>query len=94
MQDNESIYDEQIFPLMAQIIEICKAHQIPMVAAFEYSDSNYCTTIIPQDEQSDGIRQVTDFMWRWQAQWTSPPPIQITVEHTDGSKTIEVILSS
>lgn len=30
----EQIYDEQIAPLMTQIITICKEHKIPIVASF------------------------------------------------------------
>lgn len=30
----EQIYDEEINPLMAQILEICKRHKIPMLATF------------------------------------------------------------
>ena len=31
----EIVYDEQITPLMAQVIAICKQHGIPIVASFE-----------------------------------------------------------
>ncbi len=34
--NHEAVYDQQIAPLMSQIIEICKAHKIPMVASFMY----------------------------------------------------------
>lgn len=44
--DNEEIYDEQIAPLMAQILDICKAHSIPMVAAFEYAPEDLCASFI------------------------------------------------
>lgn len=44
--DNEAIYDEQIAPLMAQILEICTAHKIPMVAAFEYAPDDLCSSFI------------------------------------------------
>ncbi|WP_088832701.1 hypothetical protein [Paenibacillus tyrfis] len=32
--DNEAIYDEKIAPLMHEILQICKAEEIPMVATF------------------------------------------------------------
>lgn len=32
--DKEAIYDEKIAPLMKQIIEVCKAEEIPLVASF------------------------------------------------------------
>lgn len=44
MEDLEKIYDEQISPLMQQIIEICKNHDIPMFADFQYSDDGFCKT--------------------------------------------------
>lgn len=34
--DLEAVYDEQISPLMAQIIAVCKEHRMPMVASFLY----------------------------------------------------------
>ncbi|MCR1319987.1 hypothetical protein NR352_23975 [Enterobacter soli] len=45
----ESIYDEQIRPLMQQIIAICSEHGMPMIASFAYENSeekgrNCCTT--------------------------------------------------
>lgn len=45
----ESVYDEQISPLMKQIITICKEHNMPMVASFAYENSEekgrgLCTT--------------------------------------------------
>lgn len=41
--NKEQIYDEQISPLMTQIIEICEKNNIGMLADFE----------IPNDEDSD-----------------------------------------
>lgn len=45
--DNETVYDEQISPLMAQIIKICKDNKIPMFATFCYQQDNLCTTSMP-----------------------------------------------
>lgn len=48
----EVIYDEQIAPLMRQIIALCKEHDIPMVSSFQYNDDRpdgeaaLCTTVI------------------------------------------------
>lgn len=56
MFDKESIYDEEIAPLMAQIVAICKRENMPMAAQFylkqEREDAEYehhamwCTTIL------------------------------------------------
>jgi hypothetical protein len=35
MKNNEQVYDEQIAPLMKQIIEICKREKMPMFADFQ-----------------------------------------------------------
>lgn len=62
--DKESVYDEQISPLMTQIIAICKEHNIPMVAQFQYADTEdngpaYVTTSLPiKDYASDHIREM------------------------------------
>lgn len=47
--DLEAVYDEQIAPLMAQIIEICKANNMPMLASIAYRQDedgghDLCTT--------------------------------------------------
>jgi hypothetical protein len=62
IKDNEAIYDEQISPLMAQILEVCKAHDIPMVASFQLTpvdeDGNgpmLCTSAIPVDGQDERL---------------------------------------
>jgi hypothetical protein len=49
MENKEKIYDEQIAPLMAKIIEICKAEEIPMFAEVQYADLDFCTTFIYPD---------------------------------------------
>lgn len=52
MYDKESVYDNEIAPLMSQIIEICKREEIPMVASFllrsldENGDELRCTTAL------------------------------------------------
>lgn len=46
MKDKEKVYDEQIAPLMAKIIEICKTEGIPMFADFQYADQGFCATCI------------------------------------------------
>ncbi|ENR6171560.1 hypothetical protein [Salmonella enterica] len=47
----ESVYDEQISPLMKKIIAICKEYEMPMVASFAYENSEEkgrgcCTTTL------------------------------------------------
>lgn len=52
----ERLYDEQINPLMAQVIALCKEHDIPIVACFQIDDDRdtgdddhqdlLCTTVV------------------------------------------------
>ena len=57
--DKEPIHDEKISPLMAQIIDICKANNINMVASFQLrsgkeraEEGNFlCTTTLPVDKE-------------------------------------------
>lgn len=47
--DLEHVYDEQISPLMMQIIDICRQHRIPMLATFAYAadgngETSWCTS--------------------------------------------------
>jgi hypothetical protein len=50
VEDRESVYDEQISPLMRQIIAICKANGIPMFASFVFAPERFCTTNLPGPE--------------------------------------------
>lgn len=51
--DKESIYDEQIAPLMKQIIEICKAEQLPMNAQFYLKQQH------PEADEENGAMYAT-----------------------------------
>lgn len=48
----EQIHDEQIMPLMEQIVDICRLHGIAMITSFDLDDSPEseglrCTSSIP-----------------------------------------------
>lgn len=68
----EANYDEKIAPLMAQIITICKADKIPMVASFDLTgpedEDLRCTTILHGEdwEAPDTFREVAGLLY--------PPP--------------------
>jgi hypothetical protein len=56
MYDKEKIYDEKIFPLMGEIIDICKKSDIQMLFSCylktdEFGDMN-CTTYLRSEEQN------------------------------------------
>ena len=49
--DKESVYDDEIAPLMSQIIAICKREEMPIVCSVQYRDDEeggpgFCTTTI------------------------------------------------
>lgn len=61
--NKETVYDEQINPLMAQIIAICKEHKIPMVASFEYgrrgdADSDLCSTYLAFGDEAPACNRL------------------------------------
>jgi hypothetical protein len=52
--DKEQIYDEQLSPLVTQIIQICEQHKLPLVLSVCYGwnetdKSLCCTTSLPGD---------------------------------------------
>lgn len=57
----ETAYDEQIFPLMEQIIAICKEHKINMTAGFSLGldpgvdESLFCTTCLASIDPFDVV---------------------------------------
>jgi hypothetical protein len=64
--DKEHVYDEEISPLMAQIIAICKREGLPFAAQFylkeEREDTGeplYCTTVIRPGGDSEGLEQIS-----------------------------------
>jgi hypothetical protein len=73
MKDNEQVYDEQINPLMAQIIEICKREGIPFLLAFQLTGDwdergpMICTSSILGDEYAPLMRRLRDVITRDQA---------------------------
>lgn len=79
IQDNEHIYDEQIAPLMTQIIAICNEHKIPMVASFEYAPGELCTTSLPFDGYSDRIKNAIDVIMPRRA-----PTLMLTERNASG----------
>ena len=57
-EDKEKVYDEEIHPLMAQIIAICKRENIPMVASFEYGPGDLCSTILAPKDACETIQKL------------------------------------
>ncbi len=52
--NKEDVYDNEIAPLMKDIIDICKKHEIPMLCSFTYENCEdngvgTCDTIVGND---------------------------------------------
>ena len=58
MKDLEKIYDEEISPLMAEIIAVSKRRGIPMMALFQLNDDCTCYTRLPQDDEHAVFRNL------------------------------------
>jgi hypothetical protein len=93
IEDNEAVYDEQISPLMTQIIELCKAHSIPFAAQFQYCGDDgedgpgFVTTTLPVDGQDPQIARVISAMHS-----RSSPALHLRIDHGDGRQTLETII--
>lgn len=87
----EHIYDEQISPLMTQIIAICNEHKIANVLTFllDRDEGLVCTTCnINEDTYPpDEFKELVDVLFP-----KKRSPLMVTVDHGDGRKTINAIL--
>jgi hypothetical protein len=70
--DLEAVYDEKINPLMAQIIDICKEHRMPLVCSFQYRvhDANtedegrdFCTTYSAEGRRAPELIRAQDIIF-------------------------------
>lgn len=87
--DLEAVYDEQIFPLMKQIIEISKQNNMPFVASFQFAsdgedEHDFCSSAnLPKDRciapQLDDIYGILTRR--------GPAPLNLTVRNKDGQVT-------
>lgn len=93
--NKEQIYDEKIHPLMAQIIEICKAHKIAMLATFDIpndeDESLACTSSTP-NETGKPSKRIADCVRAARFGYSPTTPMMLTTQHADGSKTLTAIL--
>lgn len=68
MGPKEKAYDDQIAPLMTQIITIAKEAGIPLLASFELDDDPEsgplaCTTFILPGEASDKLKAAKECLY-------------------------------
>lgn len=99
--NKEEIYDSQISPLMLQIIEICKAQGIAMVASFDIGHDGtgpngedcqglVCSSLTPDGDGNPNpiFVQAFKLIKRGRLQ----PPMMITTERSDGTLTMTAVI--
>jgi len=89
--DLEAVYDAEIAPLMAQIIDICKKHNLPMCAEFLYKNDDeegeqYCTSYVGVPK-AVGVSDHMEELWKIIQPRRSAPPLDLTVRNADGTVT-------
>lgn len=86
----EEIYDEQIAPLMEQIIAICNAHKIANVLTFSLDRESglVCTScnVSEETDPPEPFLKLVGVLFPKQR-----GPLMVTVDHGDGTKTINAI---
>lgn len=93
--DLEAIYDSEIAPLVTQLIDICRAHQMPMFATFVYQydpetdEDGLCTTNLPfGNERSTPVA----FDKLYDVIRPARPALRLTVRNKDGAITDQTII--
>lgn len=93
--NKEQVYDEQINPLMAQIIAICQTHKIAFVASFSIPTDEdpelACSSAMLGEEFGPPKR----FVEAWNVireGRRSASPLMLRTQHADGSTTLTAIV--
>ena len=65
----EEIYDDQINPLMARIINVCKEHNIPFIASFQLTGEDteeviFCNSSLLPDGSSAVLSKLAKILQR------------------------------
>lgn len=99
--NKEQIYDNQISPLMRQIIEICQANGIAMMASFDIAHDGegpngddcsalVCSTLLPDgDGEPNKLFTQANAIIRQRGR---PAPMMLTTDHGDGRKTMTAVI--
>lgn len=95
LYDLEKVYDEQISPLMTQIIAICKEHRLPMLMTFQYQrdaeqGEGLCTTNLPFEDRVPCEAMVEAY--RVLLRRPKMSGMKLTTVKADGSKEVEHIV--
>ena len=92
--NKEQIYDEHINPLMAQIIEVCRANKIAFVASFSIPTAEdpdlACSSAMLGAEFDPPANLVA--AWREIRPARGGRALMLRTEHGDGSTTLTAII--
>ncbi|MFA5898013.1 MAG: hypothetical protein WC829_02750 [Hyphomicrobium sp.] len=89
----EQVYDAEIEPLMAKILDICQVAGIGMLADFEIQSPDdeglRCTSALPDEtgKNSERHRRAIAILMP-----PRPKPLMLTTTHADGSVTMTAVL--
>lgn len=94
-RNKEQVYDEQIAPLMTQIIAVCKEHKVPMLAEFfipvEGIPDLKCTTSLLGGDYV-APQEMHDALGVLLADSSAPEPMMIKTVDADGGVTLTAVL--
>lgn len=91
----EQIYDEQISPLMTQIIAICKEHGIPVVASFFTPGDDDPELAVTTALLGNGFEAPVNFsnaLRELRPELFAGTPLMLRTDHGNGSTTMTAIL--
>ncbi|AQQ34572.1 hypothetical protein A8E95_11675 [Burkholderia cenocepacia] len=91
----EQIYDEQISPLMTQIISICKERKIPIVASFFTpgdDDPELAVTTALLGAGFEAPQNFSNALRELRPELFGGAPLMLRTEHGDGSTTLSAVI--
>ncbi|MCA8048054.1 hypothetical protein [Burkholderia arboris] len=91
----EQIYDEQISPLMTQIIAICKEHKIPILASFFTPGDDDPELAVTTALLGNGYEAPVNFgnaLRALRPELFGSSPLMLHTDHGDGSTTLTAVI--
>ena len=98
--DLEAAYDNEISPLMTQVIALCHKHKMPMFATFNYgydadeTRADYCTTLMVEAPDGDNLAmgKMRPLMDRLTVEGDMrPAPMALTIKTIGGDGAVKAV---
>jgi hypothetical protein len=91
--NKEQVYDDQVSPLMSQIIEICKTNKIAFIASFSIPTEEDADLRCTSAMLEDAFEPPEEFLRAWrEIRPASRYPLMLRTDHGDGSVTMTEII--